>query len=215
MKDGDLNCYLENAMQALLHLDGMKEFLYYQRLADIHPGNILRDLIWYISDLGISGPADDENYGKVYGVLPYVAPEQLISRVSPFVNTSYDIHLARNICNELRLPIIPGTPDDYAKLMKQCWNADPLRRPKASLVQGFFQSYQFKFLREKSYEILELEISSTTLPIQPSDITTSKILDFKNLLVPKNLDNTDYGEFIEQYVQENSDELLLPEKINT
>jgi len=31
----------------------------------------------YITDLGLSRPANEEDKGKVYGVLPYVAPEVL------------------------------------------------------------------------------------------------------------------------------------------
>jgi len=47
---------------------------------DLHSGNILRDNEnWYIADLGLSGPPNLD-FGKVYGKLPYIAPEVLNKR---------------------------------------------------------------------------------------------------------------------------------------
>jgi len=48
---------------------------------DFHSGNLLllyQDMMW-ISDLGLSKPADKPNKtNEVYGVLPYIAPEILL-----------------------------------------------------------------------------------------------------------------------------------------
>ncbi|CAI2182379.1 2032_t:CDS:2, partial [Funneliformis geosporum] len=47
---------------------------------DFHPGNILTldGYVWcYITDLGLSKPASEEDKSKAYGVMPYVAPEVL------------------------------------------------------------------------------------------------------------------------------------------
>ena len=46
---------------------------------DFHSGNILQDEKYsYISDFGLSGPADKQKSDdKIYGVLPYIAPEVL------------------------------------------------------------------------------------------------------------------------------------------
>jgi serine/threonine protein kinase len=45
---------------------------------DLHSGNILSgNNFFYIADLGLCRPANETDKGKVYGVLPYVAPEVL------------------------------------------------------------------------------------------------------------------------------------------
>jgi serine/threonine protein kinase len=47
---------------------------------DFHSGNILKVGIYspYISDFGLSGPANEQKSDdKVYGVMPYIAPEVL------------------------------------------------------------------------------------------------------------------------------------------
>ncbi|CAI2182365.1 12771_t:CDS:2, partial [Funneliformis geosporum] len=45
---------------------------------DFHSGNILQDKQHsYISDFGLTGPADKQSNDKIYGVLPYIAPEVL------------------------------------------------------------------------------------------------------------------------------------------
>ncbi|CAI2195579.1 6783_t:CDS:2, partial [Funneliformis geosporum] len=46
---------------------------------DFHSGNILQDERFsYISDFGLTGPADKQKSDdRIYGVLPYIAPEVL------------------------------------------------------------------------------------------------------------------------------------------
>jgi serine/threonine protein kinase len=46
---------------------------------DLHSGNILKDadyLDFFITDLGLCKPVDDQNEKKIHGVLSYVAPEE-------------------------------------------------------------------------------------------------------------------------------------------
>ena len=90
---------------------------------------------------------------KIYGVLPYIAPEILrgnlptkssdiysfgiimwmfITGVHPWYNRSHDLELASEICSGLRPEIIDGTPNVYIQLMTQCWHSDPSKRPTAS-----------------------------------------------------------------------------------
>ncbi|EXX74097.1 hypothetical protein RirG_054310 [Rhizophagus irregularis DAOM 197198w] len=47
----------------------------------------------------------------------------------PFNNYEHDYDLAMNIVNGIRPKIVPGTPLEYKNLMKQCWDADPSKRP--------------------------------------------------------------------------------------
>jgi len=45
---------------------------------DLHLGNIVNDFgQYFITDLGLCRPVNETNNGKIYGVLPYVAPEIL------------------------------------------------------------------------------------------------------------------------------------------
>jgi hypothetical protein len=47
----------------------------------------------------------------------------------PFNNYEHNYYLAMNIINGIRPKIVSGTPLKYKDLIKQCWDADPLKRP--------------------------------------------------------------------------------------
>jgi serine/threonine protein kinase len=118
---------------------------------DLHSGNILYNFgcAFHISDFGFCGLAD-KPLKSVYGNLPYIAPEVIIGKEQtfksdiysiailiweissgqpPFVNYEHNYDLAMNIVNGIRSKIVPGTPFEYKNLMKQCWDADPSKRP--------------------------------------------------------------------------------------
>ncbi|POG80552.1 kinase-like domain-containing protein [Rhizophagus irregularis DAOM 181602=DAOM 197198] len=119
---------------------------------DLHSGNILYNQyknFWHISDLGFCGPAD-KPLKSIYGNLPYIAPEviagkgytfasdnysiamimwEISSKLPPFANYENDYNLAMDIVNGMRPKIVSGTPLKYKKLMEQCWDADPTKRP--------------------------------------------------------------------------------------
>src|SRR5690242_6709150 len=92
--DGNLRNYVANSKEYIPYDD--KTFVLYQIIKglrnihvagkvhkDFHSGNILCEnvgfaIATYISDLGLCRPATGQSEsGKVYGVLPYVAPEVL------------------------------------------------------------------------------------------------------------------------------------------
>ena len=117
----------------------------------MHSGNILYHKYlnyWNISDLGFCGPAD-KPLKSIYGNLPYIAPEviagkeytlasdiysigmlmwEISSGQPPFIGFDHDYDLAMKIINGMRPRIMPETPLEYEKLMKQCWGADPSKR---------------------------------------------------------------------------------------
>ncbi|RIA83385.1 hypothetical protein C1645_833896 [Glomus cerebriforme] len=90
---------------------------------DLHDGNILisDNYETYIIDLGLCKPINDlqEKGDKLYGVVPYMAPEVL--RNQPYT-------LASDIYRE-RPDIIENTPKCYIELMEKCWDSDPFKRP--------------------------------------------------------------------------------------
>ncbi|RGB29444.1 kinase-like domain-containing protein [Rhizophagus diaphanus] len=134
---------------------------------DLHSGNILFRTKFSISDLGFCGPVD-KPLKSVYGNLPYIAPEVIAGKVTtfksdiysigilmweissgqpPFINYEHNYDLAMYIINGMRPKIVSGTPVGYKNLMKQCWDADPSKRPdivtllkKISEVNLFYQN---------------------------------------------------------------------------
>ncbi|CAI2190662.1 7647_t:CDS:2, partial [Funneliformis geosporum] len=115
-------------------------------------GNILRDKnTSYISDFGFTGPADKQKSDdRIYGVLPYIAPEILnrepytfasdiysfgvimaesSSGNPPFYDRNHDYKLSLDVCNGLRPEFGKGTPELYKKLAYRCMNANPNQRP--------------------------------------------------------------------------------------
>src|SRR5437764_14405568 len=47
----------------------------------------------------------------------------------PFNDIAHDHCLIFQICEGLRPQILPEIPDDYAQMMKKCWDADLSKRP--------------------------------------------------------------------------------------
>ncbi len=118
---------------------------------DLHSGNMLiQGGGCYITDLGLCGPVDDESSGKIYGIIPYIAPEilqggkntkqsdvysigmlmwEIFAGHPPFDDKAHDADLIFRILEGLRPQILPSIPDDYAQMMQKCWDADPSKRP--------------------------------------------------------------------------------------
>ena len=145
------------------HLRDLHKLGYFHK--DFHSGNILRTIEYgndlsYISDFGLSGPADEQKSDdKVYGVLPYIAPEvlngelytsssdiyslgvvmaELSSGKPPFYNKKHNLNLALAICNGLRPEFGKGTPDFYKKLAYKCMDANSNERPTANELKDIF-----------------------------------------------------------------------------
>src|SRR5262249_30033493 len=111
---------------------------------------------WYISDFGFCGPAN-KPLNSIYGELSYIAPEVIYEKRYTFASDIYsfamlmweisfgwspfagykhsDYDLAMGIVNGMRPKIIPGTPLEYQRLMEQCWDADPEKRPDTVTVR--------------------------------------------------------------------------------
>ncbi|RIA80243.1 kinase-like domain-containing protein [Glomus cerebriforme] len=185
---------------------------------DLHSGNILylEDYdCWYIGDLGFCGPVD-KPLGNLYGNLPYIAPEvmngkectfasdiysiamlmwEISSGQPPFANYKHDYDLAMNIINGMRPKIVSETPFEYKKLMEQCWDDDPLKRPDINTLYDTINKLNKSFiLNESNCNKMFLSPSDLFNPISTSLTTnyasnrlfTSKVYQFENLPEPKN-----------------------------
>ncbi|RGB34617.1 kinase-like domain-containing protein [Rhizophagus diaphanus] len=176
---------------------------------DLHSGNILIGNIFCISDLGFCGPAD-KPLKSIYGNLPYIAPEIIIGKeptfksdiysigmlmweVSsgqpPFINYEHNYDLAMNIVNGIRPKIVSGTPLEYKNLMKQCWDADPSKRPVIKTLRNKIRNLNY-FYQSKSNQPEEnnnnLEINSNINSLKNYTNSTSKVYQFENLSEPRN-----------------------------
>ncbi|RGB31343.1 kinase-like domain-containing protein [Rhizophagus diaphanus] len=177
---------------------------------NLHSGNVLFTTgeKFYISDLGFCGPAD-KPLKSIYGNLPYIAPEVIVGKEQtfksdiyfiamlmweissgqpPFVGYKHDYHLAMNIVNGIRPKILSGTPLEYKNLMKQCWDADPSKRPDIKTLMNRIDKLNL-FYQTKSSESSRLE-ENNNLEIETysgnSKLFTSKLHRFDNLPEPRN-----------------------------
>jgi len=161
---GSLRKYLNDKFNNMTWKDKIKslwnicEALYYLHdknlmHQDLHPGNLLfsGDEYLNIADLVLCRPANQNSQTKrVYGVLPYVAPEvlhgkdytmasdiysfgivayELITGLPPYHDVSHGKDLAFNICQGLRPKIPSYVPKLLTKLIVECWDAQPEKRP--------------------------------------------------------------------------------------
>ncbi|EXX64474.1 Mkk1p [Rhizophagus irregularis DAOM 197198w] len=119
----------------------------YYYISENHSSNI------YISDMGLCGEVSNIDKTKIYGVMPFVAPEVLRGKPysqaadvysfgmimyyiatgrQPFANCAHDSVLVLNICNGIRPEINEQeAPKFYIDLMKNCWDEDQDKRPSA------------------------------------------------------------------------------------
>jgi len=202
---------------------------------DLHCGNILngKTLGSLITDLGLCKPAiSQNNSNQIYGVLPYVAPEVLRGKkytqasdiygfgiiahefcsLPPYHDTVHGEFLAIKICQGLRPKSNYKIPQLILDIIQQCWDADPLKRPKANeLVKLLDKLRDVTTIRFYDYEENSLinqqireadEINKKLPPLtipstnnlsyatHPQAIYTSRLLDFKNLPEQKNADDS-------------------------
>ncbi|CAB4441607.1 unnamed protein product [Rhizophagus irregularis] len=171
--------YWLRKLNTLLNIiNGLKE-IHQKKMVhcDFHTGNILllrkeisdlgNDIL--ISDMGLCGEVgniDNTNETKIYGVMPYIAPEVLRGKPyrqaadiysfgmimyfaatgkQPFIDRAHDEFLALDICNGIRPELNePEAPKCYIDLMKKCWDPNPNNRPNAveieELIRLFYNS---------------------------------------------------------------------------
>jgi serine/threonine protein kinase len=184
---------------------------------DLHSGNVLywqKEHYWYISDLGFCGPAD-KPIGSIYGNLPYVAPEviagkkhtfesdiysigmlmwEISSGHPPFSGHKHDFQLVLKIADGMRPPITSDTPLEYKKLMKQCWDANPEKRPKIKTLLDAVKEINMEFREEnhnESFQHNHLNDLNTSYYLNlytsnSNSFVTSKVHRYENLPEPRN-----------------------------
>jgi serine/threonine protein kinase len=147
-----------------------------------HCGNILHndDVNWncgsFITDLGLCKPANGTSQSentKIYGVLPYVAPEvlrgeeytqasdiygfgiiayEVCTGFPPYHDIAHDEFLAIRICQGLRPKSNYKIPQLVLNAIQQCWDADPLKRPNAKELWSLFGDLSIKSMNFGCFE---------------------------------------------------------------
>src|SRR5437588_7183960 len=134
---------------------------------DLNSGNIFSYYIGHgvIGDLGLCQQVvdkKDDHLNKIYGVIPYLAPEVLSKKPytkesdiysfgmimwefttgkKPFHDRPHNHYLIMDILKGERPQITDDTPEFYAELMKRCWDHNPENRPTAKEIRHCFWGY--------------------------------------------------------------------------
>ncbi|EXX65216.1 hypothetical protein RirG_135400 [Rhizophagus irregularis DAOM 197198w] len=115
---------------------------------------------------------------------------EISSGQTPFINYEHENDIVMNIINGIRPKIVPGTPLEYKNLMKECWDADPLKRPniltlwnKINNINLHYQNMSDELFKS---EMDNLEMNKVEENYTSSRLFTSKIHNFANLPEPRN-----------------------------
>ena len=118
-----------------------------------------------------------DNPNKIFGVIPYLAPEVLTKKPytkesdiysfgmimwefttgkKPFHDRPHDHYLMLDILKGERPQITDDTPEFYAEFMKKCWDNNPENRPSAKEIYDCLNEYSWGFITKEREEIIEL-----------------------------------------------------------
>ncbi len=139
-----------------------------------------------IADLGLCQTQKDvsNNKKKVYGVIPYVAPEVFKGRAFtpasdiysfgvimwevatgqiPFADIEHNYDLIQAICNGKRLEIPDYIPFEFKELLERCWCEDISKRPNAKELQKIFEEWLEVDKKTGKFGRVRLQSTHTTL----------------------------------------------------
>ncbi|RHZ82558.1 hypothetical protein Glove_109g35 [Diversispora epigaea] len=182
---------------------------------DFHPGNILSFdfknslLNIYISDFGLSkivGQNPNNPEKKIFGVLPYIAPEvlggeeytkaadvysfgiiayEIVTGLPPYYNIPHNKDLAMKICNGLRPKIPFHNPNLITRMIMRCWDARITYRPTFKELENELFKYCVDY-NETYYknnkitiQIKKAEEFSTSTNAASTDTTITTPLNYQ------------------------------------
>ncbi|PKY45178.1 kinase-like protein [Rhizophagus irregularis] len=104
-----------------------------------------------------------------FGVLMW----EISSGYPPFKDNDNKVALAISISNGAREVTIPGTPIEYEKLYKNCWNQEPEQRPTINEFgrMGFINVVTNKLVKGSDNLNSELQASAESIQIESTQIS--------------------------------------------
>ncbi|RHZ82453.1 hypothetical protein Glove_109g159 [Diversispora epigaea] len=190
---------------------------------DFHSGNIVNQsrISCYITDFGLCKPVSENDPEKIFGIIPYMAPETLsrgeytqasdiysfgmvmsevLTSYSPYYNIPHDANLVMNICNGLKPEIMCEIPLTLKEIMEKCWNFEPLNRPTAEELE----SQLVKFCNEKDSDEIRKQVRAANKSnknfiqydpkeMHPEAVYTSRLIP--KLTIPECDTFTEYDTF--------------------
>jgi len=118
----------------------------------------------------------------------------VINSLKPFANCAHDHQLVLDICKGIRPKINePEAPKCYIKLMKECWNLNPINRPNSIEIEKLINSYssiQKQFKEAEEYRKANISsINKNTLSAHSQAIYSSRLLNHFTKDLPKYIDH--------------------------
>ena len=147
-----------------------------------------------------------DNSNKIFGVIPYLAPEVLSKKPytkesdvysfgmimwefttgkKPFHDRPHNSSLISDILNGIRPQVTDDTPEFYAELMKKCWDHSPENRPTAQEIKDCLWKYYYgheiiSSAEAKRQEIIKSDkflLDTKNYKHHPGSFYTSRLLN--------------------------------------
>ncbi|RHZ76604.1 hypothetical protein Glove_195g26 [Diversispora epigaea] len=177
---------------------------------DFHTGNIVNQSLTlsYITDFGQCKPVTENYPEKIYGVIPYMAPETLsrgeykasdiysfgmvmlevLTSYPPYYNTPHNEDLVNNIRNGFKPEIKCEIPQFFKEIMEKCWNFEPLNRPTADELKSQFDKY-LSYNNEISKQVRKQikaanKLNKNFIQYDPNEVHPKAIYSSKILSIP-------------------------------
>ncbi|RHZ84354.1 hypothetical protein Glove_83g93 [Diversispora epigaea] len=181
---------------------------------DFHSGNIVNQTLSlsYITDFGLCKPVAENDTKKIYGVIPYMAPETLIrgeytqasdiysfgmvilevlTSYPPYFNIPHNANLVMKICNGLKPEIKCEIPQFLKEIMERCWNFEPFNRPTAEELKSQFKKYSYDSDGEIRKQVKAAnKLNKNFIKYDPNEMHPEAIYSSRHLafLKPKKFD---------------------------
>uniref|UniRef100_U9U2M0 Serine-threonine/tyrosine-protein kinase catalytic domain-containing protein n=1 Tax=Rhizophagus irregularis (strain DAOM 181602 / DAOM 197198 / MUCL 43194) TaxID=747089 RepID=U9U2M0_RHIID len=110
-----------------------------------------------------------------------------------------------NIINGIRPKIVPGTPLEYKNLMKECWDADPLKRPDINTLRKKMQKINL-YYQNMSDELFKSEMDNLEANYTSKRLFISKVHNFENLLESRNSTEASHSKSYDFNIPNNIDD---------
>lgn len=174
-----------------------------------------------LGDLGLCKLSNEISTSKIYGILPYIAPEALeegqftqasdiygvgiimwviVTGKIPFSNKADIIQLEIDIlCMNLRPKIYEYLPQCYTELMEKCWHRDPSKHPSIDTINKVSSEWVTDLAIDKKtnnslmFVKADQEIQKGNSELFYIEVTHSEVHLVDHNLKPNKLENIIHG----------------------